>query len=207
MRKFILPCLALITFLTSGVFSNAFAVTAADYYKAGLDFYNQKEYAQSIDYLKAAVQLDPHHWQAYQTLGLCYYLKNRIVDALAAFDKSIALHPNPDLKKFADTLRSFTPGPTPTSGPGQAATPTPAIDPKAAATTDDGVEKAALAQYQEGSSLREKSQETLKQYGETHTLSHEGNNIAKYGLANISRDNRKLQIGFQIGSPTLGGLD
>ena len=210
MRKFILPCLALVAFLISGIFSSALAATAEEYYKAGIDLYNQKEYAQSIDYLKAAVQQDPNHWQAYQTLGLCYYFKNRIVEALAAFDKSLALHDNRDLKKFADTLRNFTPVPTPTSGPGQATTPSPTpANPKTAASKpiDDGVEKAALAQYRDGTSLREKSQETLKQYGQNHPLSREGGNISKYGVPNLSRDNRKLQIGFQIGSPTIGGLD
>ncbi|HVM33493.1 MAG TPA: tetratricopeptide repeat protein [bacterium] len=89
----------------------AFAATAQQYYDAGLQLYNQKQYNQAVAYFKAAVQMDPSNWQADQALGSAYYAEGDKTDALSAYDQSLALHPNPQLQQFADGLRGSTPPP------------------------------------------------------------------------------------------------
>jgi hypothetical protein len=83
------------------------AYTSNDYYQAGLTLYQQKDFTKAIQYFKAAVQIDPLNWQAYQVLGNTYYQTGDNADALEAFDKSLQSHPdNPSLKTFADSLRA-----------------------------------------------------------------------------------------------------
>jgi tetratricopeptide (TPR) repeat protein len=85
------------------------AATADEYYQAGLSLYSQKNYPQAIPYLKAAIQLNPNHWQAYQLMGYCYYQTLDNAGALDVFDKSIAINPeNLELKIYADNLRART---------------------------------------------------------------------------------------------------
>lgn len=83
------------------------AATSQDYYISGFDYYTQKDYAKSIPYLKAAVQLDPQDWKAYQILGYDYYLSNQSAEALEAFDQSLRWHPeNPQLWDWAESIRA-----------------------------------------------------------------------------------------------------
>lgn len=83
-----------------------FAATSQQYYAAGVQFYNQRQYPQAVLYFKAAVQVDPNNWQACQALGTVYYAEGDPTDALHAYDQSLALHANPQLQSFADQLRS-----------------------------------------------------------------------------------------------------
>jgi tetratricopeptide (TPR) repeat protein len=83
------------------------AATSNDYYVAGFDAYAHRDYAKSIPYMKAAVQLDPKNWKAYQILGYDYYLSNRPALALAAFDQSLRWNSdNPQLWNLAESLRA-----------------------------------------------------------------------------------------------------
>jgi len=83
------------------------AATADDYYKAGLTLTQQNQHEQAVKYYQAAVQLDANHWQAEQAMGTSYYQLGNKSEALAAFDASLKIHPdNPQLKAFADSLRS-----------------------------------------------------------------------------------------------------
>jgi tetratricopeptide (TPR) repeat protein len=83
------------------------AATSNDYYVAGFDAYAHKDYPKSIAYMKAAVQLDPQNWKAYQILGYDYYLSNQPALALAAFDRSLQGHSdNPELWNLAESIRA-----------------------------------------------------------------------------------------------------
>jgi len=96
-------------FLAFGLWSSfclpSFCATSDEYYKAGLSLYNQGDYAKSILYLKAAAQVDPQNWQANQVLGYAHYRSGDKASALAAFDESLRVHPNPSLQAFADKMR------------------------------------------------------------------------------------------------------
>lgn len=87
------------------------AATAQQYYDAGVQFYQKKQYNQAVRYLKAAIQMDASNWEAYQTMGSAYYAEGDKADALSAYDKSLALHPNSQLQSFADNLRGSSPAP------------------------------------------------------------------------------------------------
>ncbi len=100
------------TVLSFSLAGLAFAATSAQYYAAGVGFYNQKQYNQAVLYLKAATQTDPSNWQAYQVLGSSYYAEGDKTDALAAYDQSLSLHANPQLQAFTDNLRGSTLPPT-----------------------------------------------------------------------------------------------
>jgi tetratricopeptide (TPR) repeat protein len=83
------------------------ATTSNDYYVAGFDLYARKDYAKSITYMKAAVQLDPQNWKAWQILGYDYYLSNEPALALAAFDHSLRWHSrNAELWNLAESIRA-----------------------------------------------------------------------------------------------------
>ncbi len=82
------------------------AVTSQEYLDAGKSLYHKNQFDQAAKYLKAAVQTDPQNWDAYVALGNCLFKQNQLSDALDAFDKSLALHPdNPGVKTFSDALR------------------------------------------------------------------------------------------------------
>jgi tetratricopeptide (TPR) repeat protein len=82
------------------------AVTSDEYLKAGQSLYLKKQYDQAVQYLKAAVQVDPNNWQAYATLGNSLYQQGKLSEALEAFDQCLALRsPNPDVQAFDDALR------------------------------------------------------------------------------------------------------
>jgi tetratricopeptide (TPR) repeat protein len=83
------------------------AAISNDYYVAGFNAYALRDYVKSIPYMKAAVQLDPKNWKAYQILGYDYYLSNQPGLALAAFDQSLRWNSdNPQLWNLAESLRA-----------------------------------------------------------------------------------------------------
>src|SRR5437773_1060206 len=82
------------------------AATSNDYLNAGKTSYKQGNLNLAVKYFQAAVQLDPNNWQAHQSLGNCFYQLRRPGEALTAFEKSLALHPdNPSVRTFAESLR------------------------------------------------------------------------------------------------------
>ncbi len=92
-----------------GLASTALCQTAAQYLAAGNQTYAAKDYAKAVQYYQAAAQLDPKSSPAYQGLGSSYYQQGKTSDALAAFDKALALDPsNAQLANFANTLRAKT---------------------------------------------------------------------------------------------------
>jgi len=80
---------------------------ADQYFQAGVGLYKQGKYEDSIKYYDAAIQLNPNHWQAYQSKGHAYYRLGRKTEALSAYDASLRLNPaNTELKSFADKVRA-----------------------------------------------------------------------------------------------------
>jgi tetratricopeptide (TPR) repeat protein len=105
MKQFILSVLLLL------VAVNIYAATAEEYYSTGLGFYQQGQYDQAAQYFRAAVQVNPNHWQAYQVLGNIYAAKGDNANALAAFQTSLQINPNnPTLAQQADQIKSLVPG-------------------------------------------------------------------------------------------------
>ena len=99
------PKLILFGFILLALAPPAGAYTFQDYYNAGMQFYQQKQYGQAIAYLKEAVVLDPQSWQTYQVLGMAYYQNADQADAVSAAHTSLKINPdNPALQKFVDQL-------------------------------------------------------------------------------------------------------
>ncbi len=197
MKKYLPVILLLFSFFTWNANPCLGAETTDKNFQAGLNFFQEKQYIQAIDSFKTAIKLDPGNWTAYVYLGNCYYFTHRGPEAVAAYDRALALHPDPKLQGFADSIRKATPN------PGSSASP-PSINPAISGMTDAD---SALNQFNDGVSLQAESQETLRQYGLTHTLTREQKNVADFGMAHFARDDERFQIGLVIGSPVLTGLD
>ena len=86
---------ALATLLTLGwaALAHADGYTPEQYYAAGYNSYQVKQYTQSIAYVKAAIQLNPAYEAAYQLAGNCYYALGDNTDALAYYMKASTLSP------------------------------------------------------------------------------------------------------------------
>jgi hypothetical protein len=161
--------------------------TTDDLFKGALTYYQQKNYPEAIKYLKMVVQNDTSNWQAYQILGNCYHQVNDDSDALVSYDKSLQANPNnPGLKKYADTMRATSP------------TPTPPPESKA---------RAIVREYYDALASQEHARTELSGYGRDNALTREERNIVNYNMSNCARDDRRFQLGFALGGPTVVGLD
>ena len=76
-----------------------------EYYTAGVDFYQQGDYENSISYLQYATELDPQLYEAYQYLGNIYYETGNYQQALEYYKKVVEL--NPQDKEFANWVKEF----------------------------------------------------------------------------------------------------
>jgi tetratricopeptide (TPR) repeat protein len=101
----------------------SFAYTAADYYNAGLQLYNSKNYPQAIQYFSAAISLDPHNTSALQGRANCYYVQGQYQQALDDYQKVQALTPSDQLARLIQALQTKL-GASPAGG--MAAPPTAA---------------------------------------------------------------------------------
>ncbi len=96
--------MVLILFLFSSVSVWA-AATSDAYYQAGNKLYMQGNYDLCIKYYKAAIQVDPQNWKAYQALGSCEYHMGKTDDAIRDFNQSLAINPNnPALQGFVNKI-------------------------------------------------------------------------------------------------------
>jgi hypothetical protein len=98
-----------IGFILSLFFISSAAVwgqaTSDVYYQWGNKLYAQGSYDTSIKYYKAAVQVDPQNWKAYQALGSCEYHLGQKDQAIQDFNQSLALNPNnPPLQNFVNQI-------------------------------------------------------------------------------------------------------
>lgn len=99
--------LIILLFLTGTLW----AATSGDYYTAGIQLYQQRQYAKSIQYFRAATQLDPQNWKAYQVMGQAYYQLGDRTDAVQMMDLSLRINPsNQPLRQFRNNLAATTSG-------------------------------------------------------------------------------------------------
>jgi flagellar motor switch protein FliG len=76
----------------------------AEYYNAGVEYYDAQDYNSALPYLEYCTQLDPTQPSGFQYLGATYYALGRTADAVAAYEKVIALDPaNEELKNWLAT--------------------------------------------------------------------------------------------------------
>jgi tetratricopeptide (TPR) repeat protein len=101
------------TFFFLALFLGASACLATapeDYFNAGKDLYDNKDYEKAVKYFHAAVDQRPDYWQAYQLLGQSYYQTANRTEAILAIDESLRLHPdNPKLREFEAKIRATSP--------------------------------------------------------------------------------------------------
>lgn len=80
-------------------------VTSDVYYQWGNKLYGQGNYDLCIKYYKAAIQVDPQNWKAYQALGSCEYRLGQKDGALRDYNQSLAINPNnPGLQNFVNQI-------------------------------------------------------------------------------------------------------
>lgn len=149
--------LVAVLFLAS---SAALAATAVDYYNAGLQFYTAKNYAQAIQYFTAALNMDPNNAGALQSRGNCYYQQGDYQNALADYQKTLALTPNnTQLATFVQTLQAkvVTAG-VPAAASPAAAQPAAATAAPAAAAAAPAAIPAASTAFSQGVALYQQKQ-------------------------------------------------
>ena len=68
---------------------------AAQYYAAGVEFYNQGKLPESLQYLEYASSVNPQDAATWQYLGTVYYSLQRVDEALAAYERYASLSGDP----------------------------------------------------------------------------------------------------------------
>lgn len=173
------------------------AATSGEYFNAGKSLYQQGHLDQAAKYFEAATQTDPNNWQAYQSLGNCRYQLKQLPEALVAFNKSLALHPdNPQLKSFADNLRAQV---------GSAAAP--GLPDAGQPNLNQPADQQLLSSFNEAKTQEEKSREGLRQYGQSHPLTEDESYIAQWGEPKGDFRDNHFTFVFGILTPTVGNID
>lgn len=100
MKKYLVWC-GLLGVLLFGLVGVAAAQTdssidpkATEYYNAGSTQFGDGKYADAIESLTLAIQLQPDYVDAYSLRGLAHYLQAEFTDALSDFERSLELNPN-----------------------------------------------------------------------------------------------------------------
>jgi len=110
MRPFIKAGTAVFVFcaLVLGLLSGANAqVNAQQYYQAGLQLYQAKDYAKAVQYFDAALKVDPNMAAAAQGAGNCHMALNQPAQALPYYEKALALKPDDaQLASFVQNLKA-----------------------------------------------------------------------------------------------------
>jgi len=136
-----------VLFLLSILTAKAQAYTAADYYNAGLQLYNTKNYPQATQYFSAALSLDPNNAAALQGRANCYYAQGQYQQALTDYQKVLSLNPsNAQLSQFVQALQAKV-GVSPAGAAAPASTAPGATVPAASASFDQGVALYQQRQY------------------------------------------------------------
>jgi tetratricopeptide (TPR) repeat protein len=87
------------------------AATAQEYYSAGHKLFQSGDYAKAVQYLNAALKLDPKHKNAYYLLGNTYHKQGNTTAAITAFKGYLRLDPgNTQVQAFLSRLQGASPG-------------------------------------------------------------------------------------------------
>ena len=90
--------------------------TVADYYQAGLQLFNAKDYVKAVQYFSAALSLDPNNTASLQGRANCYYSLGQYQDALNDYEKVQAIAPSPQLSQFIQAVQAKVGPASPASG-------------------------------------------------------------------------------------------
>lgn len=66
---------------------------ASEYYTEGQALYKKGEYEQALEDFKKAVEANPEHTAAWDSLGLCYHKADNFGEAIKCYEKSLKLDP------------------------------------------------------------------------------------------------------------------
>jgi tetratricopeptide (TPR) repeat protein len=103
--------LAMIMSFSIPVAAKAQAASAQQYYAAGTQMHNARNYTQAIQYFNAAIKLNPSYAAAYQGAGNSYYAMGNKQNALAYYQRASALQPtNTQLAQFVQNLKAQVSG-------------------------------------------------------------------------------------------------
>jgi flagellar motor switch protein FliG len=82
-------------------------VQAREYAAAGSQMYTEGRYPEALSYLQYAAQLDGNSWEIQQLLGNAFYAVSQFPEALAAFERAVALNPqDAALREWVDQFRA-----------------------------------------------------------------------------------------------------
>lgn len=96
--------------------SGAYGYTAGDYYGAGLQLYNAKNYSQAIQYFTAALGLEPNNTASLQGRANSYYSLGQYQDALNDYQKVQAIAPSDQLSQMIQSLQAKVGSVSPAAG-------------------------------------------------------------------------------------------
>ena len=120
-----------VVFLGLPMMGGSQGATADQYYQYGNKLYQTKDYTNAAKYYQASVQMNPSNAPAFQALGNCYYFTNRKAEAVAAYEKALALNPNsPQLAAYVQNLKNQLGATAPAASaaaPAASAVATPAL--------------------------------------------------------------------------------
>ncbi len=115
-RRFIRKLAVCVWLLILGSVSVLRGATALESYHLGVEAYQNGMFETALAQYQYALTLDPSLWQAHLAEGNCLYRLNRKQDAVAAYEKSLALHPDVTYQRFLERLKTelltTTAGPT-----------------------------------------------------------------------------------------------
>eukprot|EP00163_Fabomonas_tropica_P033413 TRINITY_DN876_c0_g1_i2.p1 TRINITY_DN876_c0_g1~~TRINITY_DN876_c0_g1_i2.p1 ORF type:complete len:218 (-),score=56.35 TRINITY_DN876_c0_g1_i2:68-721(-) len=89
--------------------------SSVGWFRAGVGFYNKKQFAWSIECFHRSVQLDPLNYNAYQIMARACIAVNRRDDAIEALKKSVKLDNPSDWQLLVELTRSKDNGQAATS--------------------------------------------------------------------------------------------
>ncbi len=79
--------------VASSIFAQGYDRAEA-YFDRGMEYYLDKDYKKSVEYLNKAVDLNPNDAEAYATMSVAYSYLGKYNEAIAAAKKSVNLDPN-----------------------------------------------------------------------------------------------------------------
>jgi hypothetical protein len=91
------------------------AATLQETFQEGGRLYQQGLYKEALERYQAVDALSPGLWQVKQAIGHCCVRLGRTQEALAVYEQSLAIHPDPALQNYVENLKTRLPVPAPLS--------------------------------------------------------------------------------------------